>query len=145
MFLRSLSYGAKTRIDASFYAKRPYTASEYAYNGQSAQFCRENFLSENSLEMIEGMKGQLVSELASLGFIKVSPILYSLDTALSSISKYQSEGLKTSRLDIPQMGEQAVDWAFANRNAGDLSLLRSVVGAGMYPNFVVPSGERSTR
>ena len=77
-------------------------------SGRSRDFCYRHFLSHNTLQMMEEMRGQFVDLLADIGFVGAS-----------------------SRGDLRRRG--GVGGAL-DAHSGDLDVLRAVICAGLFPS-----------
>lgn len=73
---------------------------------QSSSFCREYFLSRNTLQLLSDMKCQFARYLHEMKFL-------------------QNENVRDSN---------------ANRNSNNLSLIKAIVCAGLYPNIAIVKG-----
>lgn len=94
--------------------------------GSEYQFCRKNFLSQQTLSSIEELKGQLVLCLVDSGFL---PLTEAESISLNR-SRYSSR--RRQFFDIPQR---------ANANSDNDIITSSVIAWSFYPKLLVRDGK----
>ncbi|KAL4215433.1 ATP-dependent RNA helicase dhx29 [Rhizopus microsporus] len=95
------------------------------------EFCKENFLSQQNLEMIEEMKRQFLALLINIGFVKTSK----LDISINRYDIKRSIHL----CDVPSA---------YNKYSGTLPVVNAALTAGLYPKiaeYVRESGIMANR
>ncbi|ATZ48829.1 hypothetical protein BCIN_04g00520 [Botrytis cinerea B05.10] len=95
-------------------------------NGSEYQFCRKNFLSQQSLSNIEDLKGQLVVCLVDSGFL---PLTEAERTALNR-TRYTSR--RRQFFEIPFR---------INANSDNDIIVSSVIGWSFYPKLLIRDGK----
>ncbi|KAL3424654.1 helicase associated domain-containing protein [Phlyctema vagabunda] len=95
-------------------------------SGSEYQFCRKNFLSQQTLSNIEDLKGQLVVSLVDSGFLPLTEIERTM------LNKTRFSTRKRQFFDIPQR---------ANVNSDNDVITASVIGWSFYPKLLVRDGK----
>ncbi|KAH8685702.1 ATP dependent RNA helicase-like protein [Tricladium varicosporioides] len=95
-------------------------------NGSEYQFCRKNFLSQQTLTNIEDLKGQLVVCLVDSGFLPLT------EAERSVLNKTRYSSRRRQFFDIPQR---------ANINSDNDIITTSVIGWSFYPKLLVRDGK----
>ncbi|APA12621.1 hypothetical protein sscle_09g073910 [Sclerotinia sclerotiorum 1980 UF-70] len=95
-------------------------------NGSEYQFCRKNFLSQQTLSNIEDLKGQLVVCLVDSGFL---PLTEAERTALNR-TRYSSR--RRQFFEIPFR---------INANSDNDIIVSSVIGWSFYPKLLIRDGK----
>ncbi|KAI7901054.1 P-loop containing nucleoside triphosphate hydrolase protein [Cokeromyces recurvatus] len=81
------------------------------------QFCKNNFLSEQNLEMIEDMKRQYLGLLMSIGFVKISR---------EDTNPYNTRQLGVQLCRVPEA---------YNSHSGSIAVVNAALTAGLYPKI----------
>lgn len=113
--------------------KRVCTTSSGS-GGKEAQFCRKNFLSQQTLANIEDLKGQLLSSLVDSGFL--------------SLTEEERRSLRNTRFSSRRRHQQFVDVPQrVDLHSENDSITSSVIAASFYPKLLVRDapGSRSLR
>ncbi|TVY52452.1 ATP-dependent RNA helicase DHX29 [Lachnellula cervina] len=95
-------------------------------NGSEYQFCRKNFLSQQTLSNIEDLKGQLVVCLVDSGFLPLT------EAERSILNRMRYSTKRRQFFDIPQR---------ANVNSDNDLVTTSVIGWSFYPKLLVRDGK----
>ncbi|KAH8821082.1 ATP dependent RNA helicase-like protein [Xylogone sp. PMI_703] len=90
------------------------------------QFCKKNFLNQQTLANIEDLKGQLIVCLVDSGFLPLT------ETERNSLNKTRFNSRRRQFFDIPQR---------ANINSDNDVITTSVIGWSFYPKLLVRDGK----
>ncbi|KAH6667024.1 pre-mRNA-splicing factor ATP-dependent RNA helicase PRP22 [Plectosphaerella plurivora] len=102
--------------------------------GKEAQFCRKNFLSQQTLANIEDLKGQLLSSLVDSGFL--------------SLTEEERRSLRNARFSSRRRQQQFIDIPQrVDLHSENDSITSSVIASSFYPKLLVRDtpGSRSLR
>lgn len=110
------------------------------------RFCRENFLSHPTLEMLDSLREQFRQQLAEVGFTTAAVPSRRAPgrDAAAAMAGGDSGGSRGIGFARDQYGE-APSERDPDRNAGNIALVQSALCAGLYPNvaaFVRPDPRR---
>lgn len=110
------------------------------------RFCRENFLSHPTLEMLDNLREQFRQQLAEVGFTTAAvPSRRAPGRAsAAAMTGGDSGGGRGIGFARDQYGEAPTE-RDPDRNAGNIALVQSALCAGLYPNvaaFVRPDPRR---
>ncbi|ESZ97414.1 hypothetical protein SBOR_2192 [Sclerotinia borealis F-4128] len=95
-------------------------------NGSEYQFCRKNFLSQQSLSNIEDLKGQLVVCLVDSGFLPLT------EAERSALNRTRYSSRRRQFFEIPFR---------INTNSDNDIIVSSVVGWSFYPKLLIRDGK----
>ncbi|KAF7894835.1 hypothetical protein EAF00_006649 [Botryotinia globosa] len=95
-------------------------------NGSEYQFCRKNFLSQQSLSNIEDLKGQLVVCLVDSGFLPLT------DAERTALNRTRYSSRRRQFFEIPFR---------INANSDNDIIVSSVIGWSFYPKLLVRDGK----
>ena len=96
-------------------------------NGMSEhQFCRKNFLSQQTLSNIEDLKAQLTASLADAGFVKLN------DSEKAALNKVRFHSRKRNFVEIP---------GHYNTNNNNDLILNTTIACSFYPKLLKREGK----